>query len=856
MTSIHLPQFSRPSSRIGVPNPPPTRVSILRIYAPVGSEVSAGDDLCGYNARIPVYRRKGEQLNELDEDGNNKVAEEDRWDYYTEFGVIHSPSNGKILGWDVEEKENLVGEEQIQKRLGRLDSASDCIHPIKFKGMCGVCGADLNERSGSTDLLPSSSAQSKEFFMLSGAGSLNITVNYEEAARQARLDSQRLKNAKKLFLILDLDQTVIQAANEPTIGEWMEDQNNVNYPALRDVAAFYLLEPFHPQTGKRYLARYYVKPRPALQHFLESVAELYEIHVYTMGVRDYAEQVCKAIDPDGRFFSDRILTRSESFEGEGYKKTIQRLFPASDHSMIVIVDDRLDVWNYSPNIVPAIRYEFFPETGDINSVPTSPTKAVPSALMMDTAVPARSSAEAGINAPSSVPDAEQSSGTEEQSNAEIGGQRDVATQRRQQAISDQFHKRPLARMQARNNLRHLRKLYKKVSISSISSRPHSRSSLQHSEPQEGLNPPEEEDHSGQVTSSSAASSSKVTLDMLEADQDRIDDKQLTRDDIKTQIDALESELGEEVPAAEDFTPDYVESILSEKPEPALNSKDEELHRLLIILRDIHRLYYETNNESVPVQEIIASIPAFKPLSDCHLAFSGKWKEGQEHWLWNNAKWFGASCYSKYDSSVTHVITNLHGQVISEDVRLAFRKGKTIVNEKWLEECFRRQKHVPEAEYRVRRLDDSKGPSKDLNHEVPDNQTMDADPPPTFEVDWSAMSQEVDDAMNESEEDGDDDENIIWTPAPETHRKRSLLSRERDSESEGSASQQKQQLSTPLRKRRRIQEERGSSSRGGMISHGQEDSEPEGYDAQSGLEFSDSEFEDEFAAFEKELEAET
>jgi RNA polymerase II subunit A C-terminal domain phosphatase len=36
------------------------------------------------------------------------------------------------------------------------------------------------------------------------------------------------------------------------------------------------------------------------------------MHVYTMGTRAYAEEVCKAIDPEGRFFCGRILSRDES----------------------------------------------------------------------------------------------------------------------------------------------------------------------------------------------------------------------------------------------------------------------------------------------------------------------------------------------------------------------------------------------------------------------------------------------------------------------------------------------------------------------------------------------------------------
>lgn len=46
--------------------------------------------------------------------------------------------------------------------------------------------------------------------------------------------------------------------------------------------------------------------------FLSEVSKSYEMHVYTMGTRQYAENVCRIIDPDGRYFANRILSRDES----------------------------------------------------------------------------------------------------------------------------------------------------------------------------------------------------------------------------------------------------------------------------------------------------------------------------------------------------------------------------------------------------------------------------------------------------------------------------------------------------------------------------------------------------------------
>lgn len=52
--------------------------------------------------------------------------------------------------------------------------------------------------------------------------------------------------------------------------------------------------------------------RPGLTEFLDTLKTRYEMHVYTMGTRAYALEVCKAIDPDQTVFGERVLTRDES----------------------------------------------------------------------------------------------------------------------------------------------------------------------------------------------------------------------------------------------------------------------------------------------------------------------------------------------------------------------------------------------------------------------------------------------------------------------------------------------------------------------------------------------------------------
>lgn len=187
-----------------------------------------------------------------------------------------------------------------------------------------------------------------------------LLINEDEANQVNEETQKRLLAARKLSLVVDLDQTVIHAAVEPTIGEWQRDPTNPNYEAVKDVGSFQLKDDGPGQRG----CTYYIKSRPGLQKFLEAAAQKYEMHIYTMGTRAYAEQVAKLIDPSGRFFESRILSRDES--GSMIAKNLTRIFPV-DTKMVVIIDDRADVWKWSPNLLRVTAFDFFVGIGDINA---------------------------------------------------------------------------------------------------------------------------------------------------------------------------------------------------------------------------------------------------------------------------------------------------------------------------------------------------------------------------------------------------------------------------------------------------------------------------------------------------------
>ena len=202
-----------------------------------------------------------------------------------------------------------------------------------------------------------------------------LTVSETEAIKVEDEAKRRLLASQKLSLVVDLDQTIIHATVDPTVAEWQKDEKNPNHGAVKDVRAFQLVDDGPGAKG----CFYYIKLRPGLQDFLTNVSKMYELHIYTMGTRAYAQNIANIIDPDRKVFGDRILSRDES--GSLVAKNLQRLFPV-DTKMVVIIDDRGDVWNWNPNFIKVTPYDFFVGIGDINSsfLPKKPgTDLLPSA---------------------------------------------------------------------------------------------------------------------------------------------------------------------------------------------------------------------------------------------------------------------------------------------------------------------------------------------------------------------------------------------------------------------------------------------------------------------------------------------
>ncbi|THH33114.1 hypothetical protein EUX98_g1053 [Antrodiella citrinella] len=749
------------------------------------------------------------------------------------FGTWDSSIEGSVAKWYFKPGETIS--QSKAKDFPALAIAEPCKHGMQIGGLCALCGKDMTD----FDYTGFSDASRASIQMTHSAG--GPTVSFEEAQRIERETAEHLLRSRKLSLIVDLDQTIVHATVDPTVGEWIAegeawearhakaaknggsngtttppdggDEVNPNWEALKDVKKFRLGPEALGQTGKKGKDKsvesdgcmYYIKPRPGWQHFLSHIATKYEMHVYTMGTRAYAEEVCAAIDPDGKLFRGRILSRDES--GSLTQKSLQRLFPC-DQSMVVIIDDRADVWEWSPNLVKVIPYDFFIGIGDINSAflpklepmtPVLPQEAPQPLQPVESSVTFVESDEPSSQltdvSESSLALPESSSSTDsifEDDLTEIA--KDDLITRNHMALDQQVEERPLAKKQ------------EELQVEAVAD-----------------------------TGTSSNGSTQVIKDA-------------------------------------DTTP---------APKPVarkalLKNDDIELTRVQNLLDEVHRRFFVSYSgrekapagtkrkrpSKAPVEyDVRIIIPQLRQLTldGVHILFSSvipldTRPESTE--IWRTALAFGAQCYTELNSRITHVVAAKRGTVKVDAARR--QGGIKIVWLSWFTDSvafWHRQEETPYLmdPEPTRTVGGPASPPSDA-HQISSDPEPDADDwdedarrgaTPSGsrtggtddkgleldEVDWSAVNDEVEAAMNESDDDdskseasvkignGSDDEgsftdethsmsSVHSTPRGKRKRLRSITPSDGGRSAEGD----RDILRSPLAKRKKIVADRSGQSK--------------------------------------------
>ncbi|KYK62129.1 RNA polymerase II CTD phosphatase Fcp1 [Drechmeria coniospora] len=284
--------------------------------------------------------------------GWRRRVNDDEWVDETTYTEFDSPAEGKLKEWRIREGQVIGADTPC------MTVEEACGHEVQIQGLCSLCGADMTEVNWASEEKDTDRA------MINMTHDQTGLMVSENVAKKAEHDTQRrLLRQRKLSLVVDLDQTIIHACIEPTIGEWQADPSNPNHQSVEDVKSFQLND--DGPAGLASGCTYYIKLRPGLRDFLREVAAMYELHVYTMGTRAYALNIARIVDPDRKLFGNRVISRDEN--GNITSKSLQRLFPVSTN-MVVIIDDRADVWPRNrPNLIKVVPYDFFKGIGDINS---------------------------------------------------------------------------------------------------------------------------------------------------------------------------------------------------------------------------------------------------------------------------------------------------------------------------------------------------------------------------------------------------------------------------------------------------------------------------------------------------------
>ncbi|WVO12433.1 hypothetical protein L204_100032 [Cryptococcus depauperatus] len=652
-----------PPTSLSLPSSFPYPITITRIVATPGQTIKRGTRLLEYTF-MSVTKRSGKEQRKLGGSEWDKEKLEDNKNDMS--GTWESLIEGELIEWkDI--KVGMVIEKRDSDRP-LLTVRQPCSHPVQLHGMCGLCGADLIEddylsapanRAG-----PSRHQDGYEI----AHDAMGVTVSKNEAQRLENLSRNALLSARRLSLIVDLDQTIIHTTVDPTVGEWLDEiqsslehqeegttspvspsldaskttetRKNPNAEALKDVARFQIADDFPSGyvkmqgNGQGEARWYFTKPRPGLKRFLQDMSKFYEMHVYTMGTRIYADAICNVIDPEGDIFSGRILSRDES--GSFSTKNLKRLFP-TDTSMVVVIDDRSDVWGDCPNLVKVVPYDFFLGIGDINAsfLPKNNSAPLPSSAVIDSSSSISQSSTASTTlSPLKFTTPEDVAGVSVVSEEEVAIEptREEELVLKTKLLDQVSESRPLAKLQEKLEKENLVELEAKENLQN-----------------------EEE----RIMNNTQASPAKTR-------------------------------------------------------KPLLNANDYELLRIAEILSEVHQRFYSAfdaiqdwnDSKKLPMScDVEFIIPEIKSevLEGCNIVFSGmipREVEPSTTQVWQTAESFGALLTTNLTPRTTHLVTALLNT--EKTYRASKMSGVKIVWGEWFWDSVALWKRMDEGKYLVRK----------------------------------------------------------------------------------------------------------------------------------------------------------
>ncbi|KAK8664609.1 hypothetical protein V6N13_084389 [Hibiscus sabdariffa] len=133
------------------------------------------------------------------------------------------------------------------------------------------------------------------------------------------------RRRKPVTLVLDLDETLVHSTLEPC------DDADFTFTVFFNMKEHTV----------------YVKQRPHLHTFLEKVAEMFEVIIFTASQSIYAEQLLDILDPGQKLISRRVYRESCIFSDGSYTKDLTVL--GVDLAKVAIIDNSPQVFRLQVN---------------------------------------------------------------------------------------------------------------------------------------------------------------------------------------------------------------------------------------------------------------------------------------------------------------------------------------------------------------------------------------------------------------------------------------------------------------------------------------------------------------------------
>ncbi|XP_030451664.2 RNA polymerase II C-terminal domain phosphatase-like 4 [Syzygium oleosum] len=220
----------------------------------------------------------------------------------------------------------------------------ECSHPATLEGNCLLCGRAVDDDDDDDHSLP--------FGFLHPS----LRLSHEYADRMREVSTAAALGLKKLHLVLDLDHTLLHTVRlsdlTPEEEERLKPQakrNTEGGPAGGGGGDIFLV---WSETCEGFIT----KLRPFVREFLREAHEMFQLTVYTMGGRVYSSRMTKLLDPDGKYFSDRVIAWEDcTLQG---RKSLDVVL--AKESNVLILDDTKTVWpDHAENLIAIEPYYYF-----------------------------------------------------------------------------------------------------------------------------------------------------------------------------------------------------------------------------------------------------------------------------------------------------------------------------------------------------------------------------------------------------------------------------------------------------------------------------------------------------------------